>query len=82
MLLRGYGSYGDVWDPYYDSSLGPLVSRGVIIATAHVRGGGFFGTTWYESGKLLSKNNTFLDFISVAEKLIELVRGFSMNVLS
>ena len=29
------------------------------------------GELWYEDGKLLKKKNTFTDFISCAEKLIE-----------
>ena len=45
--------------------------RGVIIAIAHVRGGGDLGQFWYQAGKLLQKNNTFADLVAVAELLIQ-----------
>jgi oligopeptidase B len=42
----------------------------MIVAIAHVRGGGDLGKEWYENGKLLKKKNTFTDFIACAEHLI------------
>ena len=47
-----------------------LIDRGVIYAIAHIRGGEDFGRPWYEDGKLLSKRNTFTDFIACGEHLI------------
>ncbi len=44
---------------------------GGIIAVALVRGGGEKGRLWYEGGKMLNKKNTFNDFISSADFLIE-----------
>ena len=42
------------------------MNRGVVIATAHVRGGGEMGRDWYEKeGKFLTKKNTFFDFQGV-----------------
>ena len=48
-----------------------MIDRGFIFAIAHVRGGGEMGRKWYENGKLLKKRNTFTDFISCAEYLLE-----------
>jgi oligopeptidase B len=48
-----------------------LLNRGFIFAIAHVRGGQEMGRQWYEDGKLFKKKNTFSDFISCAEYLIE-----------
>lgn len=48
-----------------------MLDRGFIYAIAHIRGGGEMGRQWYENGKLLKKKNTFTDFISCAEYLIE-----------
>jgi oligopeptidase B len=47
------------------------VDRGFIYVIAHIRGGGEMGRKWYENGKLLTKKNTFTDFIACAEHLIE-----------
>ncbi|NQZ79059.1 MAG: prolyl oligopeptidase family serine peptidase [Ekhidna sp.] len=47
------------------------MDRDVIYAIAHVRGGSDKGELWYQEGKLLEKKNTFQDFISVANYLIE-----------
>lgn len=69
-LLSGYGSYGASSDPWFSSNRLSLVDRGFICAIAHIRGGGEMGRPWYEAGKLLSKRNTFSDFIACAEHLI------------
>lgn len=70
MLLSGYGSYGVSNDPSFGREDVPLMDRGVIIAVAHVRGGGEMGRYWYEKeGKYLKKKNTFNDFVDVAEHL-------------
>lgn len=58
-------------DPDFQSKRLSLLDRGLVFAIAHVRGGGEMGRKWYESGKLLCKKNTFTDFISCAEFLIE-----------
>ena len=71
LYLYGYGSYGITVDPTFKSSILPLLDRGFIYAIAHVRGGSFLGTEWYEDGKMLKKMNTFKDFISCAEHLID-----------
>ncbi len=71
LLMDGYGAYGSTSDPYFSSSKVSLLDRGVIFAIAHIRGGADMGRGWYEDGKLLNKKNTFLDFISCAEHLIE-----------
>ncbi|HLS33229.1 MAG TPA: prolyl oligopeptidase family serine peptidase, partial [Brevibacterium sp.] len=46
-----------------------LLDRGVVIAIAHVRGGGEMGRDWYEHGRLLEKKNSFTDFVAAAEHL-------------
>ncbi|XP_021609961.1 protease 2 isoform X2 [Manihot esculenta] len=71
LLLHGYGSYEMSIDPTFRTSRLSLLDRGFIYAIAHVRGGGEMGRQWYENGKLLKKKNTFTDFITCAEYLIE-----------
>lgn len=70
LYLYGYGSYGITIDPNFNKNILPLLNRGFVYAIAHVRGGSFLGYKWYESGKMRSKMNTFLDFNSCAEHLI------------
>jgi prolyl oligopeptidase len=67
--LTGYGAYGISNPPYFDLMNLGLVNRGVIVATAHVRGGGEKGHDWYQAGYKATKPNTWRDFISCAEYL-------------
>ena len=69
-VLNGYGAYGTVDDPVFDSKAISLLDRGFIFCTAHVRGGGFHGSQWHKDGKLLKKINTFTDFIDCTKYLI------------
>jgi oligopeptidase B len=71
LLLYGYGAYGIIYEPSFDFAALSLLTRGFTVAIAHVRGGGELGREWYEDGKLRHKKNTFTDFISVAERLIQ-----------
>jgi oligopeptidase B len=70
MLLYGYGAYGISIDPTFSSDRLSLLNRGVVYAIAHIRGGGDLGKPWHEAGRMLSKKNTFTDFIAAAEYLM------------
>jgi oligopeptidase B len=70
LLLYGYGSYGISAPVNFSSNRLSLLDRGVIYATAHVRGGGELGKPWHDAGRMRQKYNTFTDFIAVAEHLI------------
>ena len=71
MLLGGYGSYGAPSDVNFSSTRLSLLNRGVIFGIAHIRGGGELGKEWHDQGKMMSKKNTFTDFIACAEHLIK-----------
>jgi oligopeptidase B len=66
----GYGSYGISVDPVFVGSRLSLLDRGFVIAIAHIRGGQELGRQWYDGGRLLSKKNTFTDFIDVTDFLV------------
>ena len=68
--LYGYGSYEMSIDPSFAPTRLSLLDRGVVIAIAHVRGGGEMGRDWYEHGRLLEKKNSFSDFVAAAEHLM------------
>ncbi len=70
-LMYGYGSYGAIIDPYFDSNRFSLLDRGFVYAIGHIRGGYDMGRDWYEQGKMEHKRNTFTDFIACAEYLIQ-----------
>ena len=70
MHLSAYGSYGSSTEATFSSNRVSLLDRGVVVATAHIRGGGEMGTAWHDQGKMLKKVNTFTDFIDCAEYLI------------
>ncbi|MEU4194261.1 S9 family peptidase [Kribbella sp. NPDC026611] len=70
VLLYGYGSYEHSIDPSFSIPRLSLIDRGVVFAIAHIRGGGELGRHWYDDGKMLTKRNTFTDFIACAEHLV------------
>jgi oligopeptidase B len=71
LLLYGYGSYGYSSNPSFTSTRLSLLNRGFAYAIAHIRGGQEMGREWYESGKMMMKKNTFMDFIAAAEYLVQ-----------
>jgi oligopeptidase B len=70
MLLGGYGSYGFPLPVTFSSARLSLLDRGVVVALAHVRGGGEMGKAWHDDGRMMKKRNTFTDFIAAAEHLV------------
>jgi oligopeptidase B len=71
LFVYGYGSYGiTIPDTFSTTSL-PILDRGVVSAVAHIRGGGELGEAWHDAGKMMTKRNTFTDFIDVTEGLLE-----------
>jgi oligopeptidase B len=70
LWLNGYGSYGAPSFATFNSSRVSLLDRGFVYAVAHIRGGGELGKPWHDQGRMMSKKNTFTDFIAVAEQLI------------
>lgn len=69
--LYGYGSYEVANDPYFAPRHIAMLRRGVVIGWTHIRGGGEMGRAWYDNGKLLTKKNTFSDFVACGQWLIE-----------
>lgn len=69
-LIYGYGSYEASEPPWFSPARLSLLDRGFVWALAHPRGGGELGRRWYLDGKLLSKRNTFLDMIAIAEHVV------------
>jgi oligopeptidase B len=70
LYVYGYGSYGYALPVGFSPARLALLDRGVIVAYAHVRGGGELGDPWHDAGKMRSKLNTFTDFVTVVETLL------------
>jgi oligopeptidase B len=69
LYIYGYGSYGYSLPVSFSSNRLSLLDRGFVLAYAHIRGGGDMGKPWHDAGRLMSKMNTFTDFIAVTEHL-------------
>ena len=70
-LLDAYGAYGISSTPYFSVRENALAVRGVVIGIPHVRGGSEKGEAWYKAGYKTTKPNTWKDFISCAEYMVE-----------
>jgi oligopeptidase B len=70
LYVYGYGSYGYSLPVTFSSNRLSLLDRGVVMAYAHIRGGGDLGEPWHDTGKMLVKRNTFTDFIAAVQHLI------------
>jgi oligopeptidase B len=70
LFVYGYGSYGITMSDTFSVTLLPLLDRGVVTTVAHIRGGGELGEAWHDAGKMMTKRNTFTDFIDATEGLL------------
>jgi len=69
LYVYGYGSYGYALPLGFSSNRLSLLDRGMVMAYAHIRGGGDLGELWHDAGKMLHKMSTFTDFIACTEHL-------------
>jgi oligopeptidase B len=69
IYVYAYGSYGYSLPMGFNSNRLSLLDRGVVMAYAHIRGGGDLGKPWHDAGKMLVKRNTFTDFVACVEHL-------------
>jgi len=70
LYVYGYGSYGYALPLGFGASRLAMLDRGVVVAYAHIRGGGELGDPWHDGGKMMAKRNTFMDFIEATEFLL------------
>jgi prolyl oligopeptidase len=68
-LLYGYGGFKIPMLADYRPGWSGWLAAGGLLAIANLRGGGEFGTAWYEAGRLARKQNVFDDYVAVAEHL-------------
>ncbi len=71
LYIYGYGSYGYALPVGFSPTRLSLLDRGVVLAYAHIRGGGELGDAWHDAGKMATKMTTFTDFIAAVEQLTQ-----------
>jgi oligopeptidase B len=70
IYVYAYGSYGAILPVTFGSTRLSLLDRGMVMAFAHIRGGGDLGKPWHDAGRMMNKMNTFTDFIACTEYLV------------
>jgi prolyl oligopeptidase len=65
-MLYGYGGFDISLTPEFFADRSAWVHRGGLLAVANLRGGGEFGTEWYDGGRRERKQNVFDDFAACA----------------
>jgi prolyl oligopeptidase len=71
VLLTGYGGYGVSRQPVFaDATVRLFLDSGGVYVVANIRGGGEYGETWHEQGRLTRKQNVFDDFAAAGEWLV------------
>ncbi|NIJ35982.1 prolyl oligopeptidase [Sphingopyxis panaciterrae] len=70
-VIHGYGGFNVAMLPgWLGAQWAAWIEAGGVLALAQLRGGGEYGATWWEQGRLKNKQNSFNDVFAVAEDLI------------
>lgn len=69
-LLYGYGGFNVGIKPSFVGYTSSFLKRGGVLVNAGIRGGDEYGEKWHQDGMLAKKQNSFDDFIAVAEWMI------------
>ncbi|MBL7727857.1 MAG: prolyl oligopeptidase family serine peptidase [Dinghuibacter sp.] len=70
-FMESYGAYGISTTPNFSYMVNALALKNVVFAFPHVRGGGEKGEAWHLAGYKTTKPNTWKDFNSCAEYLVQ-----------
>lgn len=70
-IITGYGGYNVAVLPgWFGNRWAAWIEAGGVFVLSHLRGGGEFGSAWWEQGRLEHKQNSFNDLYATAEDLI------------
>jgi len=71
VYMTGYGGFAVSSQPTYRIASGKLwLERGGTTVLANIRGGGEFGTSWHDAGRLAGKRLSHDDFAAVGADLV------------
>jgi prolyl oligopeptidase len=70
-VIHGYGGFNVAVLPGWSGALwAAWIEAGGVFVLGHLRGGGDFGTPWWEQGRLKHKQNSFNDVFAIGEDLV------------
>jgi prolyl oligopeptidase len=70
-VIFGYGGFNVAFLPgWVGTMFAAWIQAGGVVVLAHLRGGGEFGSQWWQEGRLKCKQNTFNDVYAIAEEVI------------
>jgi len=70
-VIFGYGGFNVAFLPGWVGTMFAVwIRAGGVVVLAHLRGGGEFGSQWWQEGRLKLKQNTFNDVYAIAESVI------------
>ncbi len=69
--MYGYGGFSSSMEPFFSVGFLSFSMFDGILAFPGIRGGGEYGTKWWDDGRLFKKQNVFDDFAAAAEYLIK-----------
>jgi oligopeptidase B len=70
LVLTGFGAFEECRWPRFDPATLSLLDRNLVVAFAHVRGGGELGRSWWEKARGRHKPRTFVDLFAVRDALV------------
>jgi prolyl oligopeptidase len=71
VLMHGYGGFNVSISPGFSVQMAVWMERGGVFAETVLRGGGEYGKSWHDAGRLANKQNVFDDYCACARYFTE-----------